>query len=72
MKGLKERIRSRLSVSVAEVGGQHLLHRGELGIAMVSDSQDTLEAVAQKIRSLIESRGRVEILNAVVDFHRYP
>lgn len=71
MKSLKERIRSRLGVSVAEVGSLDLLHRGELGIAFVGDRQDVLEGVAQTVRNMIESHGRVEILSSMIDYQRY-
>lgn len=71
VKSLKERLRSRFGVSVAEVGSHELLHRGELGIAFVGERQDLLESVAQELRNLIESDGRVEVLSSMVDYHRY-
>lgn len=71
MKSLKERLRSRFGVSVAEVGSHDLLHRGEIGIAIVGERRDVLEAVAQEIRKQIESHGRVEVLGSMVDFQQY-
>lgn len=71
MKSLKEKLRSRFQISVAEVGQQELLHRGELGMAMVGESQDALDKIAQDIRNLIEAHGRVEILDSMIDHVRY-
>lgn len=71
MKSLKERLRSRYGISVAEVGSQELLHRGELGIAFVGEKQDVLESVAQEVRKTIEGHGRVEVLSSMIDYQRY-
>jgi uncharacterized protein YlxP (DUF503 family) len=71
LKKLKERIRSRFGVSVAEVGSQDLWHRGELGIALVAEGQGTLEPVAERIRGFIEADGTVEILNSMIDYVKY-
>jgi uncharacterized protein YlxP (DUF503 family) len=71
IKSLKERLRSRLSVSAAEVGSQDLLHRGELGVAIVGESREVLEPIAARIRGMIEAHGTVEILNSFTDYPRY-
>lgn len=71
MKSLKERLRSRLGISVAEVGSQELLHRGELGMAFVGERMDVLEGVAQDVRKMIESHGSVEVLSSMVDYQKY-
>jgi uncharacterized protein YlxP (DUF503 family) len=70
IKSLKERMRSRLGVSVAEVGSQDLLHRGELGVAFVGERQDVLDGVLEALRRLVETDGRVEVLGSTVEFHR--
>ncbi len=71
IKSLKERIRSRFGVSVSEVGSLDLLHRGELGVAVVGDSRDRLESVTEQIRRMIESHGSVEIIGELVDHLQY-
>lgn len=71
VKRLRDRIASRLSVSVAEVGSQDLWHRAELGMAMVAAEQDVLEGLIDRIRRMIEGDGTVEVLESFVDYHRY-
>ncbi|MBM3462985.1 MAG: DUF503 domain-containing protein [Armatimonadetes bacterium] len=71
VRSLKDRIRNKFGVAVAEVGSQDLLHRCALGIAGVSESQDALEPAVERIRSLIEGDGSVEIIQEAVYFERY-
>ena len=71
VKHLRERIATRLSVSVSEVGSQDLLHRAELGVAMVGAEQEILEGLVDRIRRMIEGDGTVEVLDSFVDYHRY-
>lgn len=71
VKSLKDRLRSRYGVSIAEVGSQDLLHRGELGIAFVGEKQEVLENVAQEILKIIEGQGRIEVLASTIDYQRF-
>lgn len=71
VKHLKERIISRWSAAVAEVGSQELWHRAELGVALVSESQPPLEIAVERIRSFIEGDGTVEVVDSFVDYVRY-
>lgn len=71
VRHLKDRIRSKFGAATAEVGSQELLHRAELGIAMVSEDQDVLESMVGRIRSAIEGDGTVEVLSWFADYHRY-
>ncbi len=62
VKSLKSRIRNEFEVSAAEVGGQDLLQRGELGVAAVGPDQAPLDALLQNILSFVESNLDGEVL----------
>jgi hypothetical protein len=63
VKSLKDRLRSRFNVSVAEVGSLEVRQRAEIGVAMVSnDSQH----VASKLDKLV-SYVRKDAVASLVD-----
>lgn len=61
IKSLRERLRHRFNISVAEVGRQDSLRRGEIGFAAVSNETAYLETLMDKVINYIEMDGRVEI-----------
>ena len=63
LNSLKERIRSRFNVSVAEVESQDLWQRAELGVAVVSTAAQHCDEVMAKIVNFIEGDYRVQILD---------
>jgi uncharacterized protein len=63
VKSLKTRIRNEFSISAAEVGGQELLQRSELGVAVVGPDQAPLDALLQNVLSFVESNLDGEILD---------
>ena len=62
VKSLKSRIRNDFEVSAAEVGGQDLLQRAEIGVAVVGPDQAPLDALLQNILSFVESNLDGEVL----------
>jgi hypothetical protein len=65
IKGMKERIRGRFNVSVAEVGepGEtDLWQRATLGVASVSSSKSHAGEVLDKVVDLVRSNTSVEML----------
>ncbi|HID11975.1 MAG TPA: DUF503 domain-containing protein [Candidatus Latescibacteria bacterium] len=63
MKSLKDRIRARFNVSVAEVDGHGLWQRGALGVAMASTETDHIHRVLSEVVRFVEGDGRVEVLD---------
>ncbi len=63
VKSLKSRIRNQFEVSAAEVGGQELLQRAQLGVAAVGPDQQPLDALLQEILRFVESNLDGELLN---------
>ena len=63
VKGLKDRIRSRFNVSVAEVGGNELWQRATIGIASVSGDRGHAGEVLDKVMDLLRSTTSAEIID---------
>ncbi|MCA9794865.1 MAG: DUF503 domain-containing protein [Candidatus Eremiobacteraeota bacterium] len=67
VRRLVDRIRSRLSVSVAEVSHQDLWQRAGLGVAVVSSDQKLAEKLLDDVARLILTEGTVEIVDQQVE-----
>lgn len=65
--GLKDRIRARYPVAVAEVGHQDLRARGMIGVAAVSGEGALVEQVLDEIQRLIESDMRILVVESARD-----
>ncbi len=61
VKSIRERLRHRFNISIAEVGHNDALRRAEIGFAAVSNETVYLESLIDKIINYIENDGRVEI-----------
>ncbi len=68
VRSLKTRIRSDFEVSVAEVDGQDLLQRAQLGIGAVGPDQEPLDALLQRILTFVENNLDGEILDYKNEF----
>jgi uncharacterized protein YlxP (DUF503 family) len=69
MSSLRDRIRARFPVAVAEVGHQELYARGLLGVAAVGGNGGLVERALDEIVRLIESDVRVLIVDVVRETH---
>lgn len=63
VKSLKSRIRNEFEISAAEVGGQDLLQRAEIGVSAVGPDQPPLDALLQRVLQFVESNLDGEILD---------
>jgi uncharacterized protein YlxP (DUF503 family) len=63
VKGLKDRIRSRLHAAVAEVDHQDLWQRAALGVAVVSGEAGHAAELLQAVRHLVEGTPGAELLD---------
>lgn len=68
VKGLKDRLRSRHNISMAEVDGQDLWQRATLGIAAVADSRAPLEDLFRRIRNEIEEQIPGDVVEQQIDY----
>ena len=69
VKSLKERIRNRFNVSVAEIDQSQLWQRSTLGVATVSTAFKHANEVLSKAVKFVERDGRVELLDYSIEPH---
>lgn len=67
LKSLKDRIRHRFNVSVAEVDHFDLWQRSTLAVAVVSRDGRFADRVIAKVLDLIESEGNISIIDIHTD-----
>jgi len=63
LRALKDRIRSRVRASVAEVEHQDLWQRATLGAAVVSGDHGEVGRMLQSIRKLVDAVHEAEVLD---------
>lgn len=63
MRSLKDRIRARFPVAVAEVGHLELHARGLLGVAAVGPDGAVVERAIDEVKRLVESDARVLVVD---------
>mgnify|MGYP001597411952 CR=1 FL=1 len=63
LKGLKEKVRARYEVAVAEVDHQDLWQRAALGVAVVSGDRRQVDEQLQSVRQLVQSTHGAELLD---------
>ena len=68
LKSLKDRLRGRHNVSIAEVDGQDVCQHAVLGIVSVADSRIHLERMFEAILAEIESQIPGEITRREIEF----
>lgn len=68
LKSLKDRLRSRHNISLAEIDFQDLWQRSVLGIASISSSRTSLEQLFQDIRREIEDQIPGEIVEQEIEY----
>lgn len=71
VKSLRDRIRNKFEVSVAEIGAHDLHQRGRLGIAVVTTDQTMAEKILQSIEEFVASNLDGNIIgwaNEFIDF----
>lgn len=69
VKSLKERLRSRFNVSVAETGDQDVWQRAELTACVVATDRRRAESVLDRADRLVESEGSGRIIDSYRIFY---
>lgn len=69
VRSLKDRLRSRFALSVAETGDQDVLTRAEISVALVSSDPTLAGTVLDKADHLVQENGRALVLHTRRDFH---
>ena len=71
VKGLKDRLRARFNVAVAELDSTGLWNRATLGVVSVSDSRDYLDGLMKNVErhaTRVANNGGAEIADSFVEF----
>ncbi len=69
IKGLKDRIRNRFNVSVAEVEHQSLWQRATLGLAMVSEERGYIDRTLRQVLDLVQAEPRLLVLDHAFEWY---
>jgi uncharacterized protein YlxP (DUF503 family) len=67
LRRLKDRVRNKFNVSIAEVADLDLWQRSTLGIAVVSKDRKFTDQVLSGVVALIESDGDVSVISIEMD-----
>jgi uncharacterized protein YlxP (DUF503 family) len=67
VKSLKERLKNRFNVSVAEIDSHDLLQRASLGIAIAGNDAKKLNSEMDKILGFIEKTQVVDLINHQIE-----
>jgi uncharacterized protein YlxP (DUF503 family) len=68
LRGLKDRLRNRFNVSVAEIDHQDLWQRATLGIVSISEGREPLESCFSQIRGIVESELPGDLVSFEVEY----
>jgi uncharacterized protein YlxP (DUF503 family) len=68
LKSLKERLRSRFNVSVAEVDYQDKWQRTMLAVAIVGSDRESVDGTCSQVRRFIDGDHRIEVADALEEF----
>jgi len=68
LKGILDRIRTRINVSAAEIGAQEIWRRGEIAVAAVGNDRATIHSLLMSAIKVAESEPRAEVLQVEVDW----
>ena len=67
IKSLIERVRHKFEAAVAEVGDNDLWQKARIGVALVGNDSQLLEARLQQIMTFIENQYLAEIIDSQVE-----
>jgi len=67
IKGIKDRLRARFNLSLAEVNFQNLWQRAKIGMVSIASSRDVLHTTLNKALQIIESNTQCEIIDCQVE-----
>jgi uncharacterized protein len=68
IRSIKDNVRNKFNVSIAETAFQDMWQRAQLGVSAVSGDRLFIEKELARIIKLIESRGEVEIFDWNIEY----
>jgi len=67
IKSLKDRIKNKFNVSVAEVGGNDLWQRSVLGAACIANETKVINEIFHRIKNIVINTPSIELLNSTIE-----
>ncbi len=71
IKSIKERVKGRFNVSVAEVDDHELWQRSKLGISAVGKDNSYVNSLLERVLNFIESMSLAEIVHSDIEIVYY-
>jgi len=68
IRSIKDRLKNRYNVSVAEIDNTDKWQRASLGIAAVSNESRHIQSMLGKALDLVYGDHRVEVINSTIEF----
>jgi uncharacterized protein YlxP (DUF503 family) len=68
LRRLKDRLKVRFNVSVAEIDHQDLWQRATLGIVSIAAGREPLESCFGKVRGIVESEVPGDVVNFEIEY----
>lgn len=68
VKSVKERLRHRFNVAIAEVGEKEQWSRADLAIVTVAEDRRTADATIEAVRRFLDHDGRLEVVDAELEW----
>ena len=68
LRSLKDRIRSRFNVSIAETDGMDKWQRSEIGVSMIGNDKGYIDRTLREILNLFEGSSDVEVTGEDIQF----
>lgn len=69
IRSIKDRLKSRYNVSVAEIDNADKWQRASLGIAAVSNESRHIQSTLGKALDLVYGDHRVEVIDSTIDYY---
>jgi hypothetical protein len=69
VNSLKERIRSRFNVSIADTSPDNVWQRAELHLAAVAGTQSGIDQIFRDVISLMDDDSRCELINPRIEYY---
>jgi uncharacterized protein YlxP (DUF503 family) len=69
VKSLKDRLRNRFNISVAEVESQDLWQKTELGVAVVGTDERFVASVLQSVENFVRSNPLIELIDTEIEMY---
>ncbi len=67
IKSLKDRIRNKFNVSIAEVDANDLWQRSVLGVACVANETKIINAILNEVRSIVSDTPSIQLIDSSME-----